>query len=138
MVIVLGSTTYQDMSGYFPSATGPIASAMNAHPKLVFSRALKEPLSWNNACLAARDPAAEITALKQQPGPPLRCIGSVTLARQMMALGLVDRLRLVVFPRILGSDGQKPLFSGYRDTHLTLIGTTVIDSAIVVLDYRPD
>jgi len=135
-VIVLGRTTYQDMSGYFPSATGPIAAAMNAHPKLVFSRTLNEPLSWSNARLAARDPAAEITALKQQPGAPLRCIGSVTLAREMMALGLVDRLRLVVFPRILGSDGQEPLFSGYRDTYLKLIGTTVIDSAIVLLEYR--
>lgn len=111
---------------------------MNAHPKLVFSRTLKEPLSWTNARLAARDPAAEITALKQQPGAPLRCIGSVSLAREMMELGLVDRLRLVVFPRILGSDGQEPLFSGYRDTNFKLIGTTVIDSAIVLLDYRPD
>jgi dihydrofolate reductase len=37
-VIVLGRTTYENMSGYFPSATGPIAAAMNAHPKLVFSR----------------------------------------------------------------------------------------------------
>lgn len=95
-VIVLGRTTYQNMSGYFPSATGPIAAAMNAHPKLVFSRTLSEPLSWSNARLAARDPATEIAALKQQPGAPLRCIGSVTLAREMMALGLVDRLRLVL------------------------------------------
>jgi len=55
-----------------------------------------------------------------------------------MALGLVDRLRLVVFPCILGTDGQEALFSGYRDTHLKLIGTTAIDSAIVLLDYRPD
>jgi dihydrofolate reductase len=117
-VIVLGRTTYQDMARYFPSAGGPIAAAMNAHPKLVFSRTLKEPLSWNNARLTARDPAAEITALKQQAGAPLRCIGSITLARQMMALGLVDRLRLVVLPRILGRDGQEPLLSGYRDTHL--------------------
>jgi dihydrofolate reductase len=111
---------------------------MNAHPKLVFSRTLSEPLSWSNARLATLDPAAGITALKQQPGAPLRCIGSVTLARQMMALGLVDRLRLVIFPRILGSDGQEPLFSGYRNTHLKLIDTTVIDSAIVLLDYRPE
>ena len=104
-VIVLGRTTYQDMSGYFPSAAGPIAAAMNAHPKLVFSRTLKESLSCSNAHLAVRGPASEITALKQeitalkqQPGAPLRCVGSVTLARGLMTLGLVDRLRLVVFP----------------------------------------
>ena len=58
-VTVLGRTTYQNMSGYFCAATGPIAAAMNAHPKLVFSRTLNEPLSWSNARLAACDPAAE-------------------------------------------------------------------------------
>jgi dihydrofolate reductase len=134
-VIVLGRNTYQNMSGWFPSASGPFAAAMNGLPKLVFSRTLSEPLSWSNARLA-RDPAAEITALKQEPGPPLHCIGSLTLARDMMALRLVDRLRLVVFPRILGSDGQQPLFSGYGDTQFKLSGTTVIDSAIVLLDYE--
>jgi len=50
----------------------------------------------------------------------------------------VDRLRLVVFPRILGNNGQAPLFSGCRDTHFKLGRTTVIDSASLLLDYQPD
>jgi dihydrofolate reductase len=135
--IVMGRVTYQDMSQYWPSATGPVAAAMNAHPKLVFSRTLTEPLTWNNARLAARDLAGEITALKQGPGAPLRAIGSITLVKQMMALGLVDRFRLVVFPRILGTAGREPMFACYRDTNLMLAGTTVIDSDIVMLEYRP-
>ena len=53
-------------------------------------------------------------------------------------LGPVDRLRLVVFPRILGNNGQGPLFSGYRDTHFKLGRTTVIDSASLLLYYQPD
>jgi dihydrofolate reductase len=134
-VVVLGRNTYENMSRWFPSAPGPFAAAMNGLPKLVFSHTLSEPLSWSNARVA-RDPAAEITALKQEAGPPLHCIGSLTLAREMMALGLVDRLRLVVFPRILGGDGQQPLFSGYGATQFKLSGTTVIDSAIVLLDYQ--
>jgi dihydrofolate reductase len=135
-VIVMGRVTYQDMSGYWPSAAGPIAAAMNTHPKLVFSRTLSEPLTWNSARLATRDPAAEITALKQEPGPPLRAIGSLTLVKEMMALGLVDRLRLLVFPRILGTAGSQPMFGGYHDTRLRLAGTTVIDSEILMLEYR--
>jgi dihydrofolate reductase len=66
-VIVLGRNTYENMSRWFPSAPGPFAAAMNGLPKLVFSHTLSEPLSWSNARVA-RDPAAEITALKQEAG----------------------------------------------------------------------
>lgn len=135
--IVMGRATYEEMARYWPSATGPIAAHMNSHPKLVFSRTLAEPLSWPNARLATRDPAGEITALKREPGPQLRCIGSMKLVREMMALGLVDRLRLAVFPHILGSAGSEPMFGGYGETSLTLAGTTVLDSDILMLEYRP-
>jgi riboflavin biosynthesis pyrimidine reductase len=55
----------------------------------------------------------------------------------MVALGLVDRLRLVVFPRIVGPGGQEPMFSGYAETILKLITSSVLDSEILVLGYRP-
>jgi hypothetical protein len=55
----------------------------------------------------------------------------------MMAAGLVDRLRLVVFPHVLGSAGNQAVFAGYRETSLDLINTTVLDSRLAVLEYRP-
>ena len=51
-----------------------------------------------------------------------------------MKMGLVDRLRLMVFPAILGTAGQEPIFDGYDQTSLTLTGTTVLDSNAAVLE----
>ena len=55
----------------------------------------------------------------------------------MMALGLADRLRLVIYPRLLGEAGREPVFGGHHDTRLTLARTTVLDSDIAMLEYRP-
>ena len=110
---------------------------MSSLPKLVFSSTLKEPLPWKNTRLLKSAVADEIRALKQQPGDPLRSIGSISLVKSMMQLGLVDRLRLMVFPLILGSAGREPIFAGYPQGSLELIDTKVLDSRLILLEYRP-
>lgn len=55
----------------------------------------------------------------------------------MMQLGLVDRLRLMVFPLILGSAGREPIYAGYPQVGLDLIDTQVLDSRLTLLEYRP-
>jgi riboflavin biosynthesis pyrimidine reductase len=55
-----------------------------------------------------------------------------------MAAGLVDRLRLIVFPHVLGQAGHEPVFTGYPETSLTLASTAVLDSRLVVCEYRPN
>lgn len=135
-VMIVGRVTYQVLAKFWRSATGAGATRMNALPKVVFSKTLEEPLDWNNSRLAKRELADEILALKSEPGDPLRSVGSIDLVKQMMKLGLVDRLRLLVFPLVLGSSGREPLFSGYGETGLTLVGATVFDSKVVVLEYR--
>jgi dihydrofolate reductase len=137
-IMIMGRVTYQIMARSWPSSSGPLAGPMNSLPKLVFSTTLAEPLSWDNAQLAKHEPVEEIRALKEQPGDPLRSIGSITLVRHLMAAGLVDRLRLIVFPHLLGHAGQEPVFTGYPETSLTLTSTTVLDSRLVVCEYRPD
>jgi dihydrofolate reductase len=136
-LMIMGRVTYQVLSRYWPTATDEAAHRMNSLPKLVFSTTLREPLAWNNTRLAPGDLASEITALKRQPGDPIRSIGSIKFLRNMVNLGLVDRLRLMVFPAILGIAGQQPVFDGYDQTSLTLTGTTVLDSNAIVLEYRP-
>jgi len=79
----------------------------------------------------------ELRALKQQPGDPLRSMGSIGLVKSMMQLGLVDRLRLIVFPVVLGVVGREPIYAGYPRTGLELIDTKVLDSRLIVLEYRP-
>jgi dihydrofolate reductase len=136
-VIVLGRVTYQDMAGYWPTSSEPAAPAMNRLSKLVFSNTLKPPLTWDNSRLVTGDAAARIQDLKAQEGDPLYCAGSISLATTLLNAGLVDRLRLVVFPIALGMTGTKPLFP--RDSQpirMNQVAATVLDSTVTVLDYR--
>ena len=136
-IMIMGRVTYEIMARSWPSSPDLLAGPMNSHPKLVFSATLAEPLAWNNAQLAKNGPVEEVSALKSQPGDPLRTIGSITLVRHLMAAGLVDRLRLVVFPHVLGQAGQEPVFASYPETSLDLTSTVVLDSRLVVCEYRP-
>jgi dihydrofolate reductase len=136
-VLVMGRLTYEEMAGYWPQASHPLAPSMNRLPKLVFSNTLAEPLAWNNARLMKGDAVANVRALKAREGDPLRCIGSISLASALLESRLVDRLRLVVFPIVLGETGTRPIFR--RDaspTRLERAMATVLDARVVVLDYR--
>lgn len=135
-VMVMGRLTYEIMANAWSGSAGPLADAMNKHLKLVFSKTLAEPLPWNNARLI-KEGLAELAATKQQPGDPLRTIGSLSLVRQFLDAGLLDRLRLVVLPEVLGRSGQEPVFARHPPTRLALVSTSVLDSNVLVLEYRP-
>lgn len=135
-VIIMGRVTYELLAGFSAHATDETGGRLTSIPKLVFSRTLEEPLVWKNTRLAKGDVAAEITALKQQQGDPLRSIGSISLVKSMIQLGLVDRLRLMVFPLILGSAGRELIYAGYPRTSLQLMYTRILDSRLILLEYR--
>lgn len=134
-VIVMGRATYMALAEFSASATDDLSVKMTTLPKLVFSSTLKEPFAWKNTRVVKS--TDEIQTLKQQPGDPLRSIGSISLVKSMMQRGLVDRLRLMVFPLILGSAGREPIFAGYPHGSLELIDTKVLDSRLILLEYRP-
>jgi dihydrofolate reductase len=136
-VLVLGRRTYEVLAGFWPKAKVPQAGPMNHLPKIVFSKTLKAPLAWNNSTLVAGELGDEMRALKRQPGPPLRTIGSAGLGRNLIALGLVDRLRLLVFPAILGRTGQEPIFESYDLLRLELLSSKILDGSTLWLEYRP-
>jgi len=136
-VIIMGRITYEALARFSPSATDPVSLRMSNLPKLVFSTTLQEPLPWKNTQLLKGNVADEIRALKRQHGDPLRSIGSISLVKSMMQLGLVDRLRLMIFPVILGSVGKEPIYSGYDLAHLKLMNTKVLDSRLMLMEYRP-
>ncbi len=86
------------------------------------------------------DPGDAIEAvreLKKTSEHPLSTIGSLSLARSLIAAGLVDRFRVVVFPVITGKTGQERIYDGYPDIALELIGTCTFDGGTQLLDYRP-
>ena len=119
------------------SATDEVSTRMNEVPKAVFSNTLSEPLAWRNTRLIRGDLGEGMRALKRESPDPLRSIGSLTLVRSLLELGLIDRLRVAFFPLLLGDDGREPAFAGYQRAGLELTGTRVLDSRIIMLDYRP-
>ncbi|MEU8271550.1 dihydrofolate reductase family protein [Sphaerisporangium sp. NPDC049002] len=138
-LLLLGRVTYEIMAGSWPSMTDDsgFADRMNEIPKIVFSSTLKEPLTWNNATLAKGDIAHEVARVKKEPGDDILVYGSVSVVRELMRLGLVDRFRLWVHPVTLGGSGADSIFDGYDENELKLVDTVICDSGVVVLDYEP-
>jgi dihydrofolate reductase len=138
-LMVLGRVTYELFAAYWPTASpeeeGDFTDLMNRTPKMVFSKTLTEPLAWQNAQLNRGDVAVEIPKLKQQPGKDIGIGGSVALVRSLLRLGLLDRLRLQVYPAALGTTGTKPIFEGFDRTNLKLADSKVLDGQVVLLDY---
>jgi len=136
-VILMGRVTYQALAQFSATADDEVSLRMSELPKLVASSTLKEPLPWKNTRLLTGDAADGIALLKCQPGDPLRSIGSLSLIKNLFQRGLVDRLRLMVFPLILGAAGREPVFEAYPLAHLELVETKILDSRLLLLEYRP-
>ena len=108
---------------------------MNDTPKVVFSATLGSA-DWENSRLVSGNAADAISELKQQPGKLLAMFGSPTLTVSLLEEGLVDELRVMVHPILLGAG--KSLFTGLKDrVPLTLQTTTTFSSGNVLLSYRP-
>jgi dihydrofolate reductase len=133
--VLMGATTYRLMSGFADAGAG--MAALEAVPKVVFSSTLAEPLSWANSRLVTGDPVAAVRALKDADLRGLRTVGSVTLCRSLLAAGLVDRFRVVVFPVITGATGAERIYDGYPDVALEMVDHRTFDGRIQLLEYVP-
>ena len=136
--IVFGRRTYEALVAISAGGSDAMSPRMMELPKLVVSGTLREPLAWDNTRLLRGDAAEALTALKQESAVPLRTMGSMTLVRSLMRAAVLDRLRLTVFPLILGRRGREPLFADMPAEHLLLDATEVLDGRIVSLEYRCD
>lgn len=134
--ILMGRVTYEALARFAVLATDEVSARMRILPKVVFSNTLHEPLAWKNTSLITGNIADSIAALKQQDGAPLRSIGSIRLVKSLAKLGLIDRLRLMVFPLILGETGKEPIYADYPRVPLELVDTKVLDSRLVLLEYH--
>ena len=134
--VLMGATTYRVMSG-FAAQGEPGTDALGGMSKIVFSTTLREPLSWTNTELVARDPVEAVRQMKANASESMRTIGSLTLCRSLLKAGLVDRFRVVVFPVITGASGRERIYDGYPDVALDMIGSRTFDGRIQLLDYVP-
>jgi len=135
---LLGRVTYEGFAAAWPSRTDEagFAERMNAMPKYVVSSTLRE-LTWSNSTLIEGDVAAEVAKLKKQVPADILVAGSATLVRALVEHDLVDELRLMVFPIVLGSG--KRLFGDSASTKaLRLLESQPVgDDGVVILRYEP-
>jgi dihydrofolate reductase len=136
-VMVMGRKTYAELAEIVATQEDPSFARMTELPKLVFSSTLTDPLPWTNSTLVRENVRTAMPRLKAEPGDPLRVIGSLALLRSLLPLGLVDRLRLILFPQVLAETGTVPIFAGLPDLDLELEETRLLDGRLVVIDYRP-
>jgi dihydrofolate reductase len=124
--LLLGRVTYQGFAAAWPGMGGDdFGQRMNAIPKYVVSSTLApDEATWGETTVLSGDVAAEVAAIKDQPGGDLLVEGSAQLVHTLTQHGLVDEYRLMVFPLILGTG--KRLFDGAKLTRLKLAGSTEI------------
>jgi dihydrofolate reductase len=138
--LLLGRVTYQLMAGFWPTPAGKqhlpeLAAAMNAAPKIVFSRTL-EKADWTNTTLVKKDAVEAVRRLKRSHTTDLAVLGSASLLRQLADAGLIDEYQLMVDPLLLGAG--RSVFEGLRDQRpLGLKSTRVLPGGSVVLSYTP-
>lgn len=133
--IVLGRNTYAALDSIPEPYRDEGWHRMASTPTVVFSRTL-DAVSWPHATLRGDDVVDGVRELKAD-GADLRTVGSLSLVRRLLGAGLVDHIRLLVFPLIVGETGQEPFFAQLPDIGLELVDQSVLDGRIVLSDYRP-
>ena len=136
--LLLGRATYEEFASFWPHQPGgtPMVDYINSVPKYVVSTTLREPLEWNNSTLLQGDAAEEIANLKEQPGKNITTTGSIMLVWSLLGAGLLDELRLMVHPVVLGG-GRRLFESGGGRKVLELVGSRAFGTGVVSLTYRP-
>ena len=134
---LLGRGTYEIFAAHWPNAPQEqqmLAEPLNALPKYVASTTLEEPLGWQNSTLLRGDLGAAVRALKAEEGNDLHIIGSPGLVQSLLVLGLVDELRLMIDPLVVG--GGKRLFhdNGARRP-LRLADSQVTSTGAIIATY---
>lgn len=136
--MLLGRVTYQEFAAFWPQQSNDdvdIAGYMNETPKYVVSNTL-DTLDWQNSTLVSGDIRAELTRLKAQPGKNIGVTGSGALVRSLLRDGLLDELRLLVHPIVVGSG--KTLFpDGSGQTPLRLVDAQTFSTGVLSLIYEP-
>jgi dihydrofolate reductase len=137
--LLFGRVTYQGMAEFWSSpvaleADPTMAERMNRYPKVVVSRTLAAA-DWTPSTLISDDAGAQLARLKEGPGKGIALLGSSTLAASLLAAGLIDELRLMVNPVVLGA-GQ-PALTGTKQKTLKLLRVRQFNSGNVLLTYRP-
>jgi dihydrofolate reductase len=133
---LLGRVTYDGFAKAWPTmeGTGEFGEKMNSMPKYVVSTTLEQP-EWNNTTVIRGDVAEEVRKLKERYERDILIAGSARLVQSLIEQDLVDELRLMVFPILLGTG--KRLFGDTSDAkRLQLAETTPLGDGVTILTYQ--
>jgi dihydrofolate reductase len=133
--LLLGRKTYDGFADAWPSRDGEFADKFNTMPKYVVSSTLEAP-EWNNTTVLREGPADAAEKLKAEIDGDIVVHGSVSVVQALLERGLVDELRLMVFPVVLG-DGKR-LFGALSDKRkLRLKDSQTVGDGVSILVYEP-
>ena len=134
--LLLGRVTYQGFAAAWPSMKNEFADKFNSMPKYVVSSTL-EKATWNNSTVLRGNVVEEVSKLKQKLNGDIVIHGSARLVQTLVEHDLVDELRLMVFPVVLGS-GKRLFGETSEKKPLTLTDSKTVGDGVAILVYgRP-
>ena len=132
--LLLGRKTYEGFAAAWPAMQGEFADKFNSMPKYVVSSTLEEP-TWNNSTVLRGNVTDEVTKLREKSGGDVVVHGSAQLVQTLVENDLVDELRLMVFPVVLGTG--KRLFGKTSDKkRLGLTDAKTVGDGVAILIYQ--
>jgi dihydrofolate reductase len=134
--LLLGRKTYEGFADAWPKMSGDeFSDTFNSMPKHVVSTTL-ENAQWNNSHIISSDVAAALADLKNQYDQDIYIHGSGDLANSLIQLGLIDEIRLMVHPIVVGK-GRRFFNDGTTIDALKIIDVTTFDAGVVLLTLQP-
>jgi len=133
--LLLGRGTYENFAAAWPSRAGQLADKLNRMPKYVISSTLEEA-KWNNSTVLRGDVVKNISKLRQERGGDIVVHGSAQLVQTLIEHDLVDELRLMVFPVVLGT-GKRLFGDRSEKKRLRLADSKTVGDGIAILIYEP-
>ena len=132
--LLLGRRSYEFFAATWRSRGGELADKMNGMSKYVVSSTLEDP-DWSNSTVLQGDVADEVSKLRRELGGEIVVLGSLQLARTLIEHDLVDELRLMIYPVVLGAGAR--LFGETSDKKpMRLVDTQTVGDGIAVLIYE--
>ena len=132
---LLGRVTYEGFASAWPSVKDEFGDKFNNMPKYVVSSTI-EKAEWNNSTVLKGDVVKEVSKLKQRLDGDIVVHGSAQLVQTLLAHDLVDELRLMVFPVVLGS-GKRLFGESSEMKRLRLVDSKTVGDGVAILIYRP-
>jgi dihydrofolate reductase len=132
--LLLGRKTYDAFAEAWPEREGEFAEKFNSMPKYVISSTLEHP-GWNNSTVLGGDVVEEVTKLRDRTDGDVVVHGSAMLVQTLIETDLVDELRLMVFPIVIGS-GKRLFAPTSGKKRLQLVESRTVGDGVVINIYR--